>query len=71
MSIVAGAHAILRCPVNANPAAEIQWITPVWFQGPRLTITKVNISHGGQYSCRGKNFLGTTVASLQVQVMSK
>ncbi|CAB3996532.1 Down syndrome cell adhesion molecule homolog [Paramuricea clavata] len=70
VSIVAGAHAILRCPVNANPAAEIQWITPVWFQGPRLTITKVNISHDGQYSCRGKNFLGTTVASLQVQVMT-
>jgi hypothetical protein len=71
VKIVEGKQAVLHCPVNGNPAAEIKWVTPVQFEGSRLTITKVNLSHAGRYSCRGRNFLGTTDAFLQVQVMGK
>lgn len=71
VSVVAGEEGILHCPINANPVAEIQWLTPVSFHGSRLTITKVDISHAGRYSCRGENILGAADAVVQVNVMSK
>lgn len=71
ISIVAGNQAILRCPVKSNPPAKIQWMTPVVLQGETLNINAVRMSDGGQYSCRGENFLGVADAFLQVEVMSK
>ncbi|XP_028400222.1 protein sidekick-1-like [Dendronephthya gigantea] len=75
VNIVAGGNAVLLCPINANPEAEIRWITPVHvnvtLQGHRLTISKVDISHAGRYRCRGKNALGVADVFLQVQVMTQ
>ena len=68
---MSGGQAVLYCPVKSNPAPKVQWITPVSLQEPGLTITKVNVSDGGLYYCRGNNFLGRTETFLQVQVLSK
>ena len=71
MSVVAGEEAVMRCPINANPVAEVEWLTPLSFQGARLILAKVDISHAGQYSCRGRNILGVVEAVVQLFVMSK
>ena len=81
-SLLIGSPLEWRCEATGNPKPSVAWMkngqkleadldTVITSDGTRLTVTNVDLSHAGQYTCKANNSLGEDSTSVFLSVLGK